>query len=272
MNQQQWIPLERSTATNVRHIATISAVMHLVVVVVFTLIGVLVGQLFVGLAIGVAAGAFLVRSIRRGAEQKVLDSLGGEPASETEHARLFNVVDGLCVVGGDQRPVLRVVDAGFPIALIAAMPGSAGTIVVSSGFVSLMGRIETESVVAHLMARLRSGDIALTTYLMSLSQLLSRIGLGSLARYIVAKTTDERSVLVADIASCQATRYPPGLISALEIVVDHSQETLHRLGARPLWFATPDGSRNDTTREAGLSSLGFERPSLDERIALLKEI
>ena len=51
MNQQQWIPLERSTATNVRHIATISAALHLAVVVVFAVVGVVVGQLFVGIAI-----------------------------------------------------------------------------------------------------------------------------------------------------------------------------------------------------------------------------
>ena len=76
MNQQQWIPLERSTATNVRHIATISAALHLAVVVVFTLVGLVVGQLFVGIAVGVAVGAFLVRSIRRGAEQKILETLG----------------------------------------------------------------------------------------------------------------------------------------------------------------------------------------------------
>lgn len=58
MNQQQWIPLERSTATNVRHIATISAALHLVVVVFFTLVGLVVGQLFIGIAVGVAVGAF----------------------------------------------------------------------------------------------------------------------------------------------------------------------------------------------------------------------
>jgi MFS superfamily sulfate permease-like transporter len=94
MNQQQWIPLERSTATNVRHIATISAVLHLAVVLVFTLVGLVVGQLLIGIAVGVAVGAFLVRSIRRGAEQKILETLGGVAASETDHARLFNVVDG----------------------------------------------------------------------------------------------------------------------------------------------------------------------------------
>lgn len=272
MNQRQWIPTEDATASNIRHIATISAVMHLIVVVLCCIVGLLLGQLLISAAVGLIVGALLVRSIRRSAESAVLAQVGGVPVSEADHARLINIVDGLCVVGGDQRPALRVVEAGFPIALAVAMPGSAGTIVVSSGFMQSMGRIETEAVVAHLMSRLRCADIALTTYLLSVSRVLGRIGLTSVARKAVKRATNESSVLVADIAACQATRYPPALISALEVVVQNSNETINRIGARPLWFATPHKSRNDTTSDTELSSLGFVRPSIDGRITVLKEI
>ena len=152
------------------------------------------------------------------------------------------------------------------------MPGSAGTIVVSTGFVASMGRVETEAVMAHLMWRIRSGDISLGTYLLALSAFFGRIGLSSLVKAIVQRVSDERVVLFADLSACQATRYPPALISALEIVFGARAISAGPIGAQPLWFATPALPGGATTGVANVSSLGFVRPSILERIAVLKEI
>ena len=272
MNQRQWIPIEDAAPTNNRRLTTIPASIVLGFACVGLIVGLVVGQLLIVAMFAVVASAGVMWNVRRHAEATVLSTVGGRAASETEHARLFNVVEGLCVVGGDQRPSLRVVDVDFPVALAVAMPSSAGTIVVSNGFISRMGRVETEAVMAHLMWRIRSGDTALTTYLLALSGFLSRMGLSFLSRFIVKKVADERVVLFADLSACQATRYPPALISALEIIFEARAISAGSIGAGPLWFATPALSGGATTGAFNLSSLGFVRPSILERIAVLKEI
>ena len=272
MNQRQWIPIEDSAPTNVRRISTIPAIIVAVDAVLGLIIGLIIGQPLLGAAVFLLVSAGLMWNVRRNAEATVLSMVDGRAASETEHARLFNLIEGLCVVGGDQRPAIRIVDVEFPVALAVAMPGSAGTIVVSTGFVASMGRVETEAVMAHLMWRIRSGDISLGTYLLALSAFFGRIGLSSLVKAIVQRVSDERVVLFADLSACQATRYPPALISALEIVFGARAISAGPIGAQPLWFATPALPGGATTGVANVSSLGFVRPSILERIAVLKEI
>lgn len=272
MNQRQWIPIEDSAPTNIRRLTTIPAAIVCSVTLVAVIVGLVIGQPLILGIIALVVTAGLMWNIRRNAESIVLSTVGGSPASETEHARLFNVVEGLCVVGGDQRPSLRVVDVEFPVALAVAMPGSAGTIVVSNGFLSSMGRVETEAVMAHLMWRIRSGDVSLSTYLLALSTLLARLGLSAVTRVIVKKVVDDRVVLFADLSACQATRYPPALISALEIIFEARAVPAGTVGALPLWFATPALPGGATSGVVNVSSLGFVRPSILERIAVLKEI
>ena len=272
MNQRQWIPIEDTSAANVRRITMIPLAFVAAVTFFFLVVGIVVGLPIVLPVLALVVEGGFMWSCRRHAEDTVLDLVGGVPASEVDQARLFNVVDGLCVVGGDQRPALRIVDVEFPVALAVSMPGSAGTIVVSHGFMSTMGRLETEAVMAHLMWRLRTGEVALTTYLLALSALLRRFGLGQLAKAVVARSVDERTMLWADISSCQATRYPPALVNALDLVFAARSVSAGTVGALPLWFATPALPAHATTKDADVSSLGFVRSSILERIAVLKEI
>ncbi|CAB4600867.1 unannotated protein [freshwater metagenome] len=272
MNQRQWIPIEDTSAANLRRITMIPLSIVASVTFLFLIVGIIVGLPVVLPLIALLIEGGLMWSCHRNAEDSVLAMVGGAPASETEHARLFNVVDGLCVVGGDQRPALRIVDVEFPVALAVSMPGSAGTIVVSQGFIASMGRLETEAVMAHLMWRLRTGEVALTTYLLALSEFLRRFGLAALAKVIVARSVDERTMLWADISSCQATRYPPALVNALDIAFAARTVPAGTVGALPLWFATPALAAHATSKGADVSSLGFVRSSILERIAVLKEI
>jgi Zn-dependent protease with chaperone function len=169
MNQRQWIPIEDSTETNSRRVQMIPVVLTLVVSAVFLIVGAIVGLPVIGAVVGAIVSGLFMLNVHRTAEAVVLKMVGGLPASDHEHARLFNVVDGLCVVGGDARPALRVVGIEYPVALAVGMPGTSGTIVVSAGFLRSMGRVEMEAVLAHLMWRLRTNDIGATTYMLALS-------------------------------------------------------------------------------------------------------
>jgi heat shock protein HtpX len=271
MNQRQWIPIEDSSQLQARRMFAIPFAFTLFVTIIFLIVGFLIGFPIVALVGALISGGFMWK-VYRTADDVVLKMVGGLPASEHEHARLFNVIDGLCVVGGDPRPALRVVGIEYPVALAVGMPGESGTIIVSAGFLKSMGRVEMEAVMAHVMWRLRTGDIGVTTYMLALSAALRRFGGDKLMPSVIARVVDERTVMWADIAACQATRYPPAMVSALEIVERASDIPLGRIGAQPLWFATPDSTRDDNNQSGDASTMGFARPPLADRIAVLKEI
>ncbi|MSO14956.1 MAG: hypothetical protein EXQ61_01395 [Ilumatobacteraceae bacterium] len=272
MNQRQWIPIEDSRQLQTRRMLVIPVLFTLVFAIIFLIVGIFFGFPIIAAVIGAVISGGFMWNVYRTAEDVVLKMVGGLPASEHEHARLFNVIDGLCVVGGDLRPALRVVGIEYPVALAVGMPGEAGTIVVSAGFLKTMGRVEMEAVMAHIMWRLRTGDVGLTTYMLALSVAVQRFGGDKAMQAVVARVTDERTVMWADVAACQATRYPPAMVSALEIVERAAVIPLGRIGAQPLWFATPDLAGDDRNPSGGASIMGFSRPLLADRIAVLKEI
>jgi len=271
MNQRQWIPVEDSPAPMVGLINKISWSVVAVVTALFLLLGFLVSLHVIPAVIAGGATYFIMRSVKQNSESRVLATIPSMAASEIAEARLFNVVDGLCVVGGDQRPALRIVSADFPVALAIAAPNSAGTIVVSSGFMSTMDRVETEAVMAHLLWRIRSGEIGLVTFLMALTTVASRVGLSGVVRRVTERVSDPRRVMWADISGCQATRYPPAMISALEKVLSNNG-SVGTVPVSPLWFAVPQDQGDDAHGARDIPIVREVSVSLAERIAVLKEI
>ncbi len=271
MNQRQWIPVAESPAPMVGLINKISWVVVAVVSAVFLILGFLVSlNVIPGVIAGIGA-YLLMRSVKQNSESRILSTIPSMAASEFAEARLFNVVDGLCVVGGDQRPALRVVGSEFPIALAVAAPHSAGTIIVSSGFISTMDRVETEAVMAHLLWRIRSGEVALITFLSALTTVASRLGLSGVVHRVIAKVSDPRRVIWADISGCQATRYPPAMVSALEKVLSSNADT-GDVPVSSLWFAVPENQIDAAHETSAVPNVGEVSVSLAERIAVLKEI
>jgi heat shock protein HtpX len=78
---------------------------------------------------------------------------------------------------------------------------------------------------------------------------------------------------LADISGVAMTRYPPGLIAALEklkddttVVDSSSRATAH------LWIESPLARTKEEGHLARLNRLFETHPPLDERIAALKEL
>jgi heat shock protein HtpX len=82
-----------------------------------------------------------------------------------------------------------------------------------------------------------------------------------------------RREALADVSGVALTRYPPGLIAALEklkddttVVHSSSRATAH------LWIESPLARTKDEGRLSWLNRLFDTHPPLDERIAALKEL
>jgi len=247
-------------------------VMIVVPAVVLGLIGLAFGFVLPGVAVGLVAGVALPYRVSRASEQTVLSSLVSHPADRADHARLFNLVGGLCLVSGAAHPDLRVVESESFLALAVHESGSAGTIVVSSGLASGMGRVEMEAVLAHLVSRIRSGEIALATYVVALGMVLSRLGLGAVGARVRRATLEESAILAADLAACRTTRYPPALVSALEQVSSSAPaDPGTPVVTAPLWFAIP-GLGGATTAGTPAHNIDAFQPPLADRIAIGKDI
>ncbi|MFM9082399.1 MAG: hypothetical protein ACKOQ7_00560 [Actinomycetota bacterium] len=240
--------------------------------VVLGLIGLAVGFVLPGAALGLVAGAALPYWASRVSEQTVVATLGSHPADQADHARLLNLVDGLCLVSGASHPDVRVVESEALVALAVHESGSPGTIVVSSGLASRMGRVEMEAVLAHLVSRIRSGEIALATYVVALGMELSRLGLGAVGARVRRATLEESAILAADLAACRTTRYPPALVSALEQVSSSAPaDPGIPVVTAPLWFAIP-ALGGATTGGSPVPIVDAFQPPLADRIAIGKDI
>jgi heat shock protein HtpX len=86
-------------------------------------------------------------------------------------------------------------------------------------------------------------------------------------------TISRRRETLADVSAVQLTRYPPGLISALEKLRDDTTVTHSASTATAhLWIEQPMAGVGDRGRLGGVHRLFDTHPPLEERIALLREL
>lgn len=271
MNQKQWISHEESAENVSALIRHINRLLVSIPIAVFLVLAVVARQFIVLPIIGVVVGVVVQRLVVAASHQAFAEVLESPVASDVTHARIFNVVDGLCVVSGDQRPSIVVIDVQYPLAVAAVDADGENVIGVSQSFVNEMTRVEVEAVMAHLLWRLRVGHGRLVAYVFGLSQVLSRVGLGFVADRLVAQSLAANTVTIADIAACQATRFPPAAVSALE--KSESATGPVSLGAGEfLSFALPTDVDGATISGRKVSSLVLSRPLISERVAILKEM
>jgi heat shock protein HtpX len=195
-----------ASTTSSRRTSAVLALVAVAPAVVGFVVGWFVGHLVGGViglvVLGVAAAALVW--IRAGS--LTLRSPDTRPADPEGEARLYNLADGLCVTAGVKMPSLGVVDAdGLNLAIIGRDAGHA-TILVTSGLLRSLSRIELEGVLAVGVAGLRQGDAGPATVA------AAAFGLG--LRFAVDEGRDRR----LDETGMALTRYPPGLVSAYEKV------------------------------------------------------
>ncbi|MGH2476747.1 MAG: M48 family metalloprotease [Candidatus Limnocylindrales bacterium] len=90
---------------------------------------------------------------------------------------------------------------------------------------------------------------------------------------VMQRTISRRRETLADVSGVEMTRYPPGLISALEKLRDDStvvHATSH--ATAHLWIEQPAAQTQREGRLSRLNRLFDTHPPLEERIALLREL
>ncbi len=232
-----------------------------------------------------------------------------KPADEIEYKRLHNVFEGLCSAGGLPKPRIYVIDDPAPNAFATGRNPKNAAVAVTSGLLEKLDRVELEGVLAHELSHIRNYDILVSTLAVTLvgtialltdiairmmwwnggrvsrgndrrnsSNPLAFVGFALLiiapviARIMQASISRRRETL-ADVSACQLTRYPPGLISALEkLQADSTVTHSASMATAHMWIEQPLSGVNDAGRLAGFHKLFNTHPPLSERIALLREM
>ena len=231
------------------------------------------------------------------------------PADPTTYQRLHNLVEGLCIAGGLPKPKVYIINDPAPNAFATGRNPQHAAIAVTTGLLEKMNRVELEGVVAHELSHIRNYDILVSTIAVTLvgsiaimtdlairmmwwnggrtsrdgdrnngSNPLALFGFLLLilapfiAKAMQAAVSRKRESL-ADVSACQMTRYPPGLISALEkLRADTTATHSASMATAHMWIEQPLSGVSDGGKLGFFHRMFNTHPPLDERIALLKEL
>ena len=232
------------------------------------------------------------------------------PADPIEYARLHNVVEGLCIAGGLPKPRVYIVDDEAPNAFATGRDPKHAAIAVTTGLLTKMNRIELEGVLAHELSHIKNYDILVSTLAVTLVGFIaiaSDIGIrmlwwgggrnrgndrdsggpmaflaifgfvllifAPLIAQLMQFAVSRRREALADISGVELTRYPPGLISALEKLKD-DQTVVHSASRATahLWIEEPLPTQQAEGKLSRLNRMFSTHPPLDERIAALREL
>ena len=232
-----------------------------------------------------------------------------KPADPQEYQRLHNLVEGLCIAAGLPKPRVYIVDDPAPNAFATGRNPKHAAVAVTTGLLEKLNRVELEGVLAHELSHIRNYDILISTLAVTMVGAIALItnlamrmmwwnggrvrrdgdhnGGGNplallgfvllifaplLGKVMQAAVSRKRETL-ADVSACQLTRYPPGLISALEklqadCTVTHSSSaaTAH------MWIEQPMSGVGDGGKMGRWNKMFDTHPPLEERIALLREL
>jgi heat shock protein HtpX len=246
--------------TGSRRLLVLLAAVVAVPTVLGLLAGLVLGVPVVGLVAGLVVGLVLIGLAWWRAEPLTVSLTGARPADPVEHARLLNLLDGLCAATGLTRPAAYVVADEAPNALAVGRSPRSAAVVVTSGLLASLRRVELEGVLAHELSHIKEGSTTLRTVAVPLVGLPATIlpaGVAAaLRRWVVGEAEAP-----ADLAAVAVTRFPPGLAAGLEVVAAGGGRVATPPAVAHLWLAPPLGAFAPPPGEG-----------LPERVAFLREL
>ena len=296
-------------ASNKRRSVLLIAAFVGLVALVGAAVGLLIGYGVTGTLVAlVIAGSMAFFSYWK-ADAIALAVSRAHPADPQQYKRLHNLVEGLCIAGGLPKPGVYVIDDPAPNAFATGRNPRHAAIAVTTGLLDQMNRVELEGVLAHELSHIRNYDILVSTLAVTLvgavailadvairmmwwnggrvrrdgdhnngNNPLAFVGFALLimaplfAKLMQAAISRRRESL-ADVSACQMTRYPPGLISALEKLKADSTVTHSASRATAhLWIEQPMPGVQEGGHLGWVNRMFDTHPPLEERIETLREL
>jgi heat shock protein HtpX len=264
----------------------------------------------VGLVVAAVVALVLQLGAYRYGDRLVLASARAREVSAEEQPRLHNIVEGLAIAAGVPKPRVWVVPEQAPNAFATGRDPEHSHIAVTQGLLDIMNRVELEGVIGHEMSHVLDRDILYGTIVATvvgamvlISEFFLRSwwwgGLGGrrsnndgggggielvlfavgivllilapLFGQLIQLAVSRNREYLADAQGALLTRYPPGLISALEKIKDapHAMRSANNATAH-LWLDQP--SRFPGEKSGRMERLFSTHPPIEERIKRLREM
>jgi heat shock protein HtpX len=264
-----------------------------------------------GVVIAVVLAVVLSLASYFAGDRLVLASTRAREVTAEEEPRLHNVVEGLAIAAGLPKPRVYVVPEQAPNAFATGRDPEHSSVAVTQGLLDIMNRVELEGVIGHEMSHVLDRDILVGTVvatvvgaaiLMSeffmrtwfwsggrmgrrdsgggdagiVALVLFAVGIvllviAPIAGQLIKLSVSRNREYLADAQGVLLTRYPPGLVSALEKIRDapHAMRAANNATAH-LWLDQP--SRIPGEQTSTIEKLFSTHPPIQERIDRLREM
>jgi heat shock protein HtpX len=296
-------------SANKRKTVLMIAIFVLIITALVWIINQLLGMGTIGLVIAlIIAGGSAFLSYWK-SDAVALAVSRAKPADGPEYARLHNVIEGLCIAAGLPKPRVYVIQDEAPNAFATGRNPDHAAVAVTTGLLERMNRVELEGVLAHELSHIKNYDILVSTLAVTMVgtvAILCDLGfrsmwwggisgrrrdngneaggiilivgivfliLAPISAQMMQFAISRRRESLADVSGVQLTRYPPGLISALEKLRD-DQTVVHSASRATahLWIEEPIPNNQEEGRMSWLNKLFLTHPPIEQRIAALEQL
>lgn len=219
---------------------------------------------------------------------------GAEPISKKDAPEFYSIVESLSITAGLPMPKLYIINDSSMNAFAAGTNPENSVICATTGLLENMDKVEIEGVMAHEISHIKNYDIRVSMAAVALTAVIGVLSDIAL-RFIFLNDDDEDSknpialilglffVLIspllatitrlsisrqreflADATAVSLTRYPDGLISALEKLKNNKPLERQNSTTASLFISNP-------MKQGFFQRLFSTHPPLDDRIKRLKE-
>ncbi len=261
------------------------------------------GSYIVGIIVLVFAGLFVTISYFS-ASSMVLGVSQAREVKHDENPDLYHIVENLCIGSGLPMPKIYIIADTAPNAFATGRDPQHATVVVTSGLLQKLDKLELEGVIAHELSHIKNYDIRLMTLAVVLVGLVALLGdfmlrftwfgagrrpsnrgrgegmvgvfiliaavvaaiLAPLAARLIQLAISRNREYLADASGALITRYPEGLASALQkISTDKEPLEVANKATAHLYIANPLKGH-----ESWANNLFSTHPPTEERIRRLR--
>ena len=196
----------------------------------------------------------------RGMEIKIIKKINAKGMEIGSYPKFENLVSGLCIAHGFRHPNLFIVADSAPNMMMVGKNSSLGNLIVTTGLLEQLNRVELEGLITHELSRTRNRLAFLdsTTAILVARPLYF---IPALVNWVATKIFASWAVAETDLQAVGLTRYPTALASALKSLdTDGRELKINPMFCRHLWINPPvdaliSASFTTSDRIAALSEL-----------------
>jgi heat shock protein HtpX len=260
-----------------------------------------------GIVLAVVIAVFMTFGSYYSSDKIVLAVSKARPVTKEEYPYLYNVVEGVAIAAGLPKPRCYVIDDTAPNAFATGRNPENSIIVVTTGILEKLNRVELEGVIAHEMSHIKNYDILVQTLAVTMVGIVALLSdwilriffwgggrrrssdrgkgggnataiflviglalaiLSPIISQLIRLAISRKREFLADASGAMLTRYPPGLASALR-KLDADREPLEAANKATAHLYIVNPLKDHKGR---VNKLFSTHPPIEERVAALERM